>query len=274
MEKYPSCLEPVDGSLVRISKRPISVAALSTVITGTPGNRSRSSSTAEFARTRPSCSLHFASGASVFAAYASASLHDRFAAVAKVRNQALVPAERSGLVGAPMCDVPVCGETCDVVTRPGGEDEADRRDPARRKPAPAKDHMDQRTARSSVAIGEGVDRLELGVGDGCLGERGMVVAIDVGQQICDNRSIDRNPFPANHSRSTSRTSNTRTSRNAMVASLNPSMGTGASAALNGTDAGGPERWSHHRRSGGPMPLAQLSTIIDLISATAVFAFEV
>jgi hypothetical protein len=62
-----------------------------------------SSSTAEFARTRPSRSRQTTSSAWILDAYASASTHDRLAAVAKVRNHSVAAAERAGLSGAPMC---------------------------------------------------------------------------------------------------------------------------------------------------------------------------
>src|SRR5689334_24276180 len=68
------------------------------------------------------------------------------------------------------------------------------------------------------------------------------------------------PSPANHSRSTSRTSNTRTSLNAIAAS--GSLTDGGESTVNETDEGGPQvvpslaaGWSHHWRWAGPMLLA-------------------
>lgn len=62
-------------------------------------------------------------------------------------------------------DVSVRRETGDVVTRPGGKHEADRRDEARSKSASAQDHVDECAPGASVAVGEGVDRPELCVSD-------------------------------------------------------------------------------------------------------------
>ena len=44
----------------------------------------------------------------------------------------------------------------------------------------------------------------------------------------------------------------------MAASQNPSAGTAASAPSTAPTLADPRRWSHHWRSGGPMPLAQLT----------------
>ncbi len=43
--------------------------------------------------------------------------------------------------------------------------------------------MDQRSARAPVPVGEGVEGLELSVGDGGLDEGGVVVAVDVVEQV-------------------------------------------------------------------------------------------
>lgn len=71
----------------------------------------------------------------------------------------------------------------------GGEHEADRRHDRRRDAAAAVDDVDQAAPDAPVAVGEGVDRLELGVGDRCLERRGEVVAVqecdEVGEQIVD-----------------------------------------------------------------------------------------
>ena len=66
------------------------------------------------------------------------------------------------------------------------------------------------------------------------------------------------PRRASHSRSTSRTSNTRTSRNA-IAALLTRWSDGGDCTVSGTAAGGPRRWSHHWRRGGPMLLAKLTS---------------
>ena len=47
--------------------------------------------------------------------------------------------------------------------------------------------MDERAAGAAVAVGERVERLELGVGDRRLNERGMVVAVDIGKEIVEQR---------------------------------------------------------------------------------------
>jgi len=49
--------------------------------------------------------------------------------------------------------------------------------------APAQDDVDERPAGASVAVGEGVDRLELRMGDRRLHECGMVVAVDVLEEV-------------------------------------------------------------------------------------------
>lgn len=63
----PAASRRLTASPVRISDRPISRAALSTVITGTPGRSSSNSSAAEFARTRgePACVAQAGGGVSV-----------------------------------------------------------------------------------------------------------------------------------------------------------------------------------------------------------------
>src|SRR3954453_7307313 len=68
------------------------------------------------------------------------------------------------------------------------------------------------------------------------------------------------PSPASHSRSTSRTSNTRPSLNAIATS--GSLTNGGESTVNETDEGGPRvvpslaaGWSHHWRWGGPTQLA-------------------
>jgi hypothetical protein len=66
-------------------------------------------------------------------------------------------------------------------------------------------------------------------------------------------------LPGQPQRNTSRTSNTRTSRNAIAASEPRSRGTAARAPSPGPALVVPGRWSHHWRWDGPMPLAQLSS---------------
>ena len=43
--------------------------------------------------------------------------------------------------------------------------------------------MDQCSAGASVAVGEGVEGLELGMGDGGLDERGVLVVVDVVEEV-------------------------------------------------------------------------------------------
>lgn len=43
--------------------------------------------------------------------------------------------------------------------------------------------MDECAAGASVSVGEGVDGLELGVGDGGLYERRVLVSVDVGHEV-------------------------------------------------------------------------------------------
>jgi uncharacterized protein (UPF0548 family) len=45
--------------------------------------------------------------------------------------------------------------------------------------------MDQRPARAPVAVDEGVDRLELGVGDGGLRHGGQAVVVGEGAEVLD-----------------------------------------------------------------------------------------
>ena len=66
-------------------------------------------------------------------------------------------------------------------------------------------------------------------------------------------------LPGQPQRNTSRTSNTRTSRNAIAASEPRSTGTAARAPSPGPALVVPGRWSHHWRWDGPMPLAQLNS---------------
>lgn len=72
------------------------------------------------------------------------------------------------------------GEPFDVVVGPGGEDEADGRDEGGGEAAPPEDDVDQGTPCPSVSVSEGVNGLELGVGDGCLDEAGVFVTVDIG----------------------------------------------------------------------------------------------
>ena len=43
--------------------------------------------------------------------------------------------------------------------------------------------MDERAARTPVAVDEGMDRLELGMGNGCLRNRGETVVIGEGTEV-------------------------------------------------------------------------------------------
>ena len=165
------------ASPVRISDRSISRAALSTVITGTPGSRSRSSSTAEFAADPaelfpPSCIERFD------LARVGLGVGTRSVCSGGERTQ---PSARTGgafgTVRGP--DVSIRGETGDVVADPGGEHKTDRRHEARCEAAAAEDDVDERAAGAAVAIGERVDRLELGVGDRGLYEDRVIVAVDI-----------------------------------------------------------------------------------------------
>ena len=65
------------------------------------------------------------------------------------------------------------------------------------------------------------------------------------------------PSPPNHNRSTSRTSNIGTSRNAIAASRTVNRSGDAHPPQHRTD--GPPRWSHHWRTGGPITLAELTS---------------
>jgi len=51
--------------------------------------------------------------------------------------------------------------------------------------------VDQRASCSPVPVGERVDRLELGVGDRGLDERGVVVAVDVVQEAWSRSSSSK-----------------------------------------------------------------------------------
>lgn len=76
-------------------------------------------------------------------------------------------------------------QACDVAGGPGGEHEAERwGDPPTQAPPP-QDEMDERTTRPAVAVGEGVKRLELRVGEGGLYERRVVVAGEVGAEVVE-----------------------------------------------------------------------------------------
>ena len=70
--------------------------------------------------------------------------------------------------GGRLPPVPRALKRRDVVRRPGGQNERDRRQHARGKTAPPQDEVDQGSPRAAVAVDEGVDGLELGVRQGCL----------------------------------------------------------------------------------------------------------
>ena len=62
-------------------------------------------------------------------------------------------------------------EPVDVGVAGRCEDNADRRDVRRSEAAPAQEHLDECAPRAPVAVGEGMNRLELRVGEGGLDER-------------------------------------------------------------------------------------------------------
>ncbi|MCI3926454.1 hypothetical protein MO973_40360 [Paenibacillus sp. TRM 82003] len=82
---------------------------------------------------------------------------------------------------------PVGGEAGDVVGAAGGQHEADRRHVKRAEAAAGEDDVDQRAAGVAFAVGEGVDGLELRVGDRRLHERGVPVGLQVGGQVVQQR---------------------------------------------------------------------------------------
>ena len=68
-----------------------------------------------------------------------------------------------GVVG--FREVAEAGESSDVGVGPVGQDEADRRDEGRGEAAASQHDLDERSPGPAVAVGEGVDRRELGVGE-------------------------------------------------------------------------------------------------------------
>ena len=76
-------------------------------------------------------------------------------------------------------------ETVDVGVGVRGENEADRRDEVRGQAPAAQHEVDQRTANPTVAVGERVDRLELGVGYRGLHERGMRIGGQVLAEVLE-----------------------------------------------------------------------------------------
>src|SRR5438132_7795738 len=71
-------------------------------------------------------------------------------------------------------------QASDVLAGVGGQDDADRRHVHRGEVAATEDDVEQAAAGAAVAVAEGVDRLELGVGDGRLGGGGTVGEVDEG----------------------------------------------------------------------------------------------
>ena len=69
-------------------------------------------------------------------------------------------------------------ESADVCRLIGGQDQAHRRHVVDSEPSAAEHDVDQASSDASIAISEGMDRLELGVGDGGLRHSRKVVAVD------------------------------------------------------------------------------------------------
>ena len=78
-----------------------------------------------------------------------------------------------------------CRQPRDVVIGPGGQNKTDGWDEAGGEAAAAEDDVDQGASGASVPVGEGVDGLELGVGDRGLNERRVLVSIDVGGEVLE-----------------------------------------------------------------------------------------
>ena len=89
------------------------------------------------------------------------------------------PGARSGERRAPLVQSTVAepDKAVDVGVRPSGQYDRDRRHERRGDPAPAQQHVDERPAHTPVAVDEGMDRLELRMGDGGLGHGRQVVAV-------------------------------------------------------------------------------------------------
>jgi hypothetical protein len=77
------------------------------------------------------------------------------------------------------------GQTVDVITGPGRQDQGDRRQYARCQPASAEHEVDQPAASPPVAVGERVNRLELGMGESSLCHGRQRIAVAEGAQICE-----------------------------------------------------------------------------------------
>jgi hypothetical protein len=91
-----------------------------------------------------------------------------------------------------VCFLPRCrtviargGQTVDVITGPGRQDQGDGRQYARCQPAPAEHEVDQPAAGPPVAVGERVNRLELGMGESSLCHGRQRIAVAEGAQICE-----------------------------------------------------------------------------------------
>src|SRR5690606_7600718 len=74
-------------------------------------------------------------------------------------------------------------ESIDVAVPPPGEHHADGRDIVLRQSAPSEHHLYQCASGPAVAVGKGVQSLELGVHESCLHEGSETVVIDRAAQI-------------------------------------------------------------------------------------------
>jgi hypothetical protein len=75
----------------------------------------------------------------------------------------------------------------DVTPRVGGEDDAYRGNEERREAPSAEDHVDEAATDATVAVAEGVDGFELGVGDCGLGDGRQVVEVDELDEVIEKR---------------------------------------------------------------------------------------
>ena len=158
----------VMASLAAWVLRPISSAALATVRIGAPGNRRSKRSAAELARTRPRRSRQAPSRTSMRSSKAAASATDRFVAAANSPSQRFRPSWADGRVRRPQIARP--GKRLDILLRPCRENQRHRRQDPRNHTATTQDQVNERAPHSAVAIDERMNRLELRVGNGCLGD--------------------------------------------------------------------------------------------------------
>ncbi len=101
----------------------------------------------------------------------------------------------------PLGDLPfaISHEPADVLTGSRGKDDRNRRYESSRDAASPQDHVDEAPSHSAVSVQEGVDRLELSVGDGGLGDPRKVISVDELDQVGDqgaNRILGRRDVPS------------------------------------------------------------------------------